>query len=142
MIYDKADYHHTEGVFPSDLSEHQAFVHTGMYLGWLVDRNLASREFQSDFSTDVAAFRDRKITAPQLYRISGGVLEDSMIAPEGNSFTENYFDFETGKYLNDYLEILAKGLPSLYHVDDTLENYLKIRKRIDERYLEWKQGRE
>jgi hypothetical protein len=37
-----------------------------------------------------------------------------------------------------YGELLAKGLPSMYHVADTWPNYDKLKKRIDQRYREWK----
>src|SRR6478735_390289 len=41
-VYDKAKWHY-EGDFPSNLSEKQAFVHTGMYLGWIIEENLYSK---------------------------------------------------------------------------------------------------
>lgn len=39
---------------------------------------------------------------------------------------KKYFDFETGKYLEDYEKTLAQDLPSLYYVEDTWENFDKI----------------
>jgi hypothetical protein len=62
-----------------------------------------------------------------------------MLTDEGNRFAVDYFDFDRGKYLADYEELLAKSLPSLYHVEDTWENYEIISKKIDERYADWKQ---
>ena len=44
IIYDKAKYHY-EGDFPQELPMEQAFVHTGMFLSWIIDNNLFSDEF-------------------------------------------------------------------------------------------------
>ena len=33
----------------------------------------------------------------------GGLLDDSMLSEEGKQFTDHYFDFETGAFLQDYV---------------------------------------
>ena len=38
FVYDKAKYHYS-GDYPPDLPDEQAFVHTGFYLAWIIDRN-------------------------------------------------------------------------------------------------------
>ncbi|WGU93093.1 hypothetical protein QJQ58_21370 [Paenibacillus dendritiformis] len=38
----------------------------------------------------------------------------------------------------DFTEIVAAGLPSIYHVEDTIENYRMIEPVISERYRERK----
>ena len=48
------------------------------------------------------------------------------------------FPFDRGLFLADYEEVLGKGLPSLYHVEDTWENYERLRERIDSRYAAWR----
>jgi hypothetical protein len=48
------------------------------------------------------------------------------------------FDIENGRYLADYEDTLCKGLPSLYHVKDTWDNYYKIKVIMDARFLTWK----
>ena len=44
QVYDKAEYHY-DGEFPADLPIEQAFVHTGMFLGWIVYHHLYSDWF-------------------------------------------------------------------------------------------------
>ena len=61
-----------------------------------------------------------------------------MLNDEGNAFSSFYFDFSKGQFLSDYEEVLGGELPSLYHVQDTWENYAKLKKRIDQRYEKWK----
>jgi hypothetical protein len=45
IVYDKAKYH-LVGVFPAE----QSFIHTGMFLGWVLDRDLYSEWFGQEFS--------------------------------------------------------------------------------------------
>lgn len=136
-IYDKAKYHY-EGDYPLGLPRNQAYVHTGFFLGWMTDHDLLSSQFIKDFNAEIQEFRDRKVTGPDLYRRSGGVFDDTMVNEEGNLFTRYYFDFDNGKYIRDYEELLATDLPTFYHAEDSWVNYKMISNRIDERYLAWK----
>src|SRR5262249_5638513 len=94
-IYDKAKYHY-EGEFPADLDDDQAYVHTGFFLGWLVEHNFLADEIVRDFEKEIAAFNARRTTAPQLYALLGGVFDETMLTDEGNRFTRAYFDLEKG----------------------------------------------
>jgi hypothetical protein len=132
-VYDKAKYHYGTDC-PTSLPEEKSFVPTGMFFGWLVEHNMIKQEFDPN----TADFIARRITGPKLYEAGDGCLIDEMLTDEGNRFAMAYFDFEHGKYLADYQELLTKGLPSLYHVADTWDNYDIIKKRIDERYEAWK----
>lgn len=140
VVYDKAKYHYG-GEYPEDLPNDQAFVHTGMFLGWLIDAGLTSQDFDRETSEGIRDFRDRKLTGPGVYQEWDGCLVDDMLSEEGNRFAAAYFDFEVGEYLNDYLELLGEDLPSLYHVDDTWENYDLLKARIDQRYRDWQASR-
>ena len=135
-VYDKAKYHY-DGNFPDDLEAEQGFVHTGMFLGWIVDHDLYSDWFGPDMRGYISAFKDRELTGAKLFEMCDGVLVDDMLTDEGNAFARDYFDFERGKYLGDYSELLTKGSPSMYHVADTWPNYEKLKERIDQRYREW-----
>ncbi|MDM5319251.1 hypothetical protein RGT17_02390 [Bacillus altitudinis] len=46
IVYDKAKYHY-DGEFPKDLSIEQAFVHTGMFLGWIIDKKILMEKFKN-----------------------------------------------------------------------------------------------
>lgn len=135
IVYDKAKYHY-QGNFPKRLSIDQAFVHTGMFLGWIIDNNLFSKEFEEETTHEIRRFKQRELTGTQIYMKWDGVLASDMLNDEGNEFAKNYFDFETGLFPLDYEETFPK-IPTIYHVKDTWENYFKIKKVIDKRYLEW-----
>lgn len=63
IAYDKAKYHHG-GDYPGDLAESQAFVQTGLYLGWLIENG--------------RAFLAREMTGPEIYAAwDGALVEDT-----------------------------------------------------------------
>ena len=43
-VYDKAKWHF-QGDFPKELDDHQAYVHTGIFLGWFIDHDFVSTQF-------------------------------------------------------------------------------------------------
>ena len=136
-VYDKAKYHYG-GKYPKGLAKTQAFVHTGMFLGWVIDHDLYSGFFKEESQRLISGFKNRQITGPQVYKEWDGTLTDEMLNEEGNAFAQHYFDFEKGRYIYDYEELLGKGLPSIYHVEDSWQNYEKLKKHIDAIYDQWK----
>jgi hypothetical protein len=140
-VYDKAKYHYG-GDFPEGLPDDQAFVHTGLYLGWIIDRDLYSDQFREDSAEAITRFKAREITGPEVYESWDGCLIDFMLNDEGNAFSREYFDFDSGRYLADYEEMLCGALPTMYHVDNTWENYDRLRPRLDQRYDEWRRSRD
>lgn len=137
IVFDKAKWHY-EGKYPTDLDEDQAFVHTGLFLGWIINAGLYSEEFADDFSKEIRRFKARKLTGPSVYRAADGVFVDDMLNEEGLAFAQAYFDLETGKYIQDYEKLLTAKLPSMYHVPGTWESYDAIKPQIDKRYAAWR----
>jgi hypothetical protein len=136
QVYDKAKYH-SDGDFPKGLPHRQAFVHTGMFVGWLIDHDMIDKGFLEE----TEGFKERKVTGAQVYKAWDGCLNSDMLTEEGNAFAKYYYNGEDGHggpYFEDYEASLVGDLPSLYHVKDTWENYGTIKKRIDERYEAWK----
>lgn len=135
-VYDKAKWHY-EGDFPNDLSEKQAFVHTGMYLGWIIEKNLYSEEFEKASEQEILEFKQKNMTGTEVYMELDGVFASDMLNAEGRAFTESYFDFDKGTYLNDY-EHIFPYVESLYEVEDTWDNYKTIKAKVDNRFVAWK----
>ena len=140
LVFDKAKYHY-EGDFPEDLDEKQGFVHTGMFLGWIIDTDLYSEDFADDFKSEIRKFKARKLTGSGVYASADGVFEEEMLNSEGLAFTKAYFDFDKGQYLTDYDKLLSGKLPTMYHVQDTWENYDHLKAQIDKRFAAWKKKR-
>jgi len=137
IIYDKAKYHF-ESIKINGLPEIHAYIHTGLFLGWLIENSLLDHEFLEGVSNDIQRFIKREISGPELFSMWDGVLDDEMLNDDGNKFTHIYFDFKNGQYIYDYIKYLAEDLPSEFHVQDTWENYEKAKIFIDEGYERWK----
>jgi len=138
-VYDKAEYHN-DGDFPKGLPRKQAFVHTGMLVGWLIEHGMIAK----DFREETQGFKERKVSGAQVYKAWDGCLTSDVLTDYGNAFAKYYYNGEDGQggpYFEDYEAALVGDLPSLYHVKDTWENYDTIKKKIDERYDVWKKQR-
>ena len=139
--YDDASWHYG-GDFPHDLPDEAGATHTGMFLAWALLAGLAGELHVDDFTEDLETLRRREITPGAfLLRCCDGKFTDEDLNEEGNAFTVAYFQFETGQYLADYERTLAAKLPTTYHVEDTWENFDRLRPILDQRFREWKSGR-
>lgn len=140
MAYDNADWHLTDD-FPKDLKEEQIYVHTGFFIGWLIDNNLISEDFEEVNSDRLQQYRQRQISGPKLYEFGGGVFSADDVNDKGRLFCNYYYEPNT--FFSDYRytfikrTFFKKGLPSDYHVQDTWENYDKLSKVLNKRFEEW-----
>lgn len=142
MGYDNYDYH-SGGDFPADLPSECGGTHIGMFLAWAILNSLEGELHQEDSSDYLAAVRERRMTGRQfLFKACDGKFWDDDLNDLGNQFARYYYAPESGgygPYIEDYETTLAQGLPSLYHVADTWENYDKLAPVMDRRFAEWKQ---
>lgn len=138
-VYDKAKYHY-EGDFPTDLPREQAYVFTGFFLGWIVDHEMYSEDVLNHYSRHVEDFKQRKLTSSQLYRQLGGVLAIDLLNEEGNKFANYYYcNLQSGEY-QEYMYHFMEQFdcnPSIYHVEDTWDNYFYMGQAIDSEYEYW-----
>jgi hypothetical protein len=134
-IYDNAKTHFL-GNFPDSLPIEQAYVHIGMYLGWIIETELYSEFFEEEAAIQIFRFKRKEISCTILSEIWDGYLGFELFNREGNMFT--YYYYGGGLYRTDYDELLVKTLPSIYHVTDSWENYEKIKARITMRHQDWK----
>ena len=139
-VYDRADYH-TKTIAEEGLPPKQAFVHTGMFVGWLIETCLLSENFSKRVQDDTEAFSKRLASGPELYERWQGALQDDMLGSEGSAFARAYFDLDRGHYLEDYAEVLAPEEETLFAVEDTWVNYDLLAKRLNLRFAEWQSKR-
>ena len=141
MKYDDASWHYG-GDFPDDLPMEAGATHTGMFLAWALLNGLAGEIHLDDFSKELERLRMRSMTPGQFFfDICDGKFTDEDLNEDGNAFAAVYFDFGSGGYLKDYEGALADGLPSLYHVADTWENYDLLAPAIEKAFLSWSKQR-
>jgi hypothetical protein len=133
-VYDLAK-NHFLGDFPASLPIEKAYLHIGIYMGWIIDNDLYSEYFEDEASTEIYRFKRRDIGCIILAEIWNGALSHELFNDDTNLFT--FYYYAGGIFKKDYTEVLVKSHKTIYHVDDTWENYNKISKRISERYEEW-----
>jgi hypothetical protein len=138
-VYDNAKWHY-EGDFPDDLKEYQGYVHTGMFVGWLIENDMMSEKFKNEFADEIEGFKKQQYTGTQIYQTCcGGVLMLEDLSERGNRFALAYFNLEAGEYLGDYEAMLGILRPTIYHVADTWDNYELMKQVIDKRFSEWQE---
>jgi len=143
VIFDKAKWHINE-MFPNELDNFQSYVHTGLFICWLVDKGLIEKEFEIENELDIAKLRQREVSPATFYHdCLDGVFTSDGLTADGIEFTKLYFDFEKGKYLSDYLNVLdpTNKSNSIFHVTDTWDNYDRLKKVIDSTYDSWTKER-
>jgi hypothetical protein len=141
MSYDRADYDYSTEDAP--LPKGHAATHIGIFLSWAAFNGLLN-EFHEKHSTEaLAKLRRREITGRQFFEAVGKEqFAEKDLNVEGNAYAEHYYRNESGErgaYFDDYKKLLAKGLPSFWHVPDTWESYDKMAPVISRRFDEWKQ---
>ncbi|OPG94756.1 hypothetical protein B2I21_29950 [Chryseobacterium mucoviscidosis] len=138
-VYDKAKWHY-EGDFPKELESTQAYVPTGMFITWLIKNDMISKRIAKNDASDIELVKRNEMTGAQFYRKNwDGVLSSKELSDEADTFAREYLDIHKDLYTAvDFTNILAVGLPTIYHVQDSMENYHIIEPMITERYREWK----
>ena len=67
------------------------------------------------------------------------VLDDEMVAEDGNAFLQAYVGGPVDQYSRDDAETLKGGLPSELHAPYTEANHQAMRVVIDRRYAAWRE---
>ncbi len=135
MIYDRADWHY-QGDYPEDLPPQNGGTHIGFFFTWLLNNKLLSEQLMRACSEEFDAIRGRQLGGREfIAQQRDGQLADSDLSKTGNAFALYYYDSDL--YFNDYVATLVGSRASLYHVDDTWENYDLMAAVIDERFAEW-----
>jgi hypothetical protein len=142
MAYDRADWHYG-GNFPKDLPSEAGGTHIGIFVAWAITRGMEGDLHRAESVESLSAVRERRMTGREfLEKECDEKFTAEDLNEEGNAFTASYYEKEgPGGYLADYEEALGEGLPTLYHVQDTWENFEKVAVVLDQRYYEWKGSR-
>ncbi|TAE67933.1 MAG: hypothetical protein EAZ85_14670 [Bacteroidetes bacterium] len=123
--------------FPSILPMDQAYVHVGMFLGWMLEHDLYSDIFEDEEAHQLLRFKNREISCSLLSALWDGYLGEELFNEEGNEFCHYYY--QSGIYRRDYQETLVAQNQN-GHVEDTWDNYTLLAARITHRFKEWKKN--
>jgi hypothetical protein len=138
LKFDDASWHYG-GKFPKDLPNAAGATHTGMYLAWALLSGLGGAIHADKFAENIDRLRSRSVTPGAFFlEVCDGKFSEEDLNEEGNTFTSVYFDFENGKYLADYERTVGQGLPELYYVKDTWENFDLLGPVLSRRLNTWR----
>lgn len=142
MKYDSAAWHYN-GQFPKELPPEAGATHIGMFLAWVIIRDLVSDLHIEKFSEDLEAVRQRKMTGREyLLKNCGSRLSDEDLSETGQAFAYEYYCNDEGflEYIELYDRVFCKKLSSFYEVRDSWENFDKIIEHIDKSFHKWRSG--
>ena len=135
---DRAEWHYA-GDFPSELPSENGGTHIGMYLAWIIQRDLGSAVLRKQARDFLPLLQARKMTGRELlFKALDEKFVASLLTKVGKDFTRDYY--ETHCYIDDYEAVLGGSLPTLYHVADSWANYDKLASVLDQRFHRWQQG--
>ncbi len=138
MAYDRADWH-SGGKFPADLPPENGGTHIGLFLAWAINHDLVGGLHMEESKAALDSVKSRRKTGRDfLFEQCDGKFWAEDLSAEGNAFAEVYYAEKTGPYVRDLQGAIGQGLPTLYHAQDSWENYDKIAPVIDRRYMNWK----
>ena len=138
MSYDKVEWHSEGDGFPKDAKPEQGGTHIGMFLTWLIDNNLIGELYEESSMDSINKVKSREMTGRDfLIEECDSKFYDEVVNDEGNEFIRNYYDVEDSTYFGDYADVFD-DYEGIYDVENSWENYDKLKQIIDMRYQEWK----
>jgi hypothetical protein len=150
--YDDASWHY-EGDYPKNLPNESAATHIGMFLAWCINNDFISDELKEDATEEIKRVKSREMTGGEfLIKACDEKFLDDELNEIGNKFTKDYYENDKskfakkfGNYGSDFCDVFNKKAEkegfeyeSLYHVEDTWQNYDLLAQKINERFAEWR----
>jgi hypothetical protein len=126
--YDDADWHY-DGALEAGQPEEQAFAHIGLYLGWLIRRDLVDSGWFA--AEHLAAIKSGQMTGADLENVVDRKLTSDLMTGDAVAFTDWFYD--------RYLAEVAERVPGAgtYEVADDVESARVVDELLDRRFEEW-----
>lgn len=133
---DRMDWHYG-GDFPENLPQENGGTHIGMFLTWIIENDLIGELHREDSQEAILKVINHQMTGRDfLIEQCDEKLWEDDLNEQGLLFTKHYY--ESDIYIQDYSELLATEVESIYEVENSWDNYQKLKPVIDKRYNEWK----
>ena len=138
IILDDANEHASSRLWPVELLPQRAAIPMALYFTWVINAGLASEDvytlpvvdqYQLFLQTpfDVIDYFDRKLTT-------------EMMSPQCAAFSRLYYLADSRhpfNYQQDLQELIVPHMPSIYHMDQTINNLIKVSAIVQTRYTAW-----
>jgi hypothetical protein len=152
-VYDKAKWHWGAKNAPKDITEENGGTHIAVFLRWCIEKGFYSKQMEDDFPDEITALKtnDRTVDCRRLFVFDmDGVLSTEELNTKGNQFATAYYTSDKtkfakkyGYYLSDYGDFVDekfgdKAFDNAYfYMENSEENYLKVKEIMDKRYSEF-----
>jgi hypothetical protein len=139
---DRMDWHYG-GDFPENLPIESGGTHIGMYITWIIENYLYGQLHRENSAEGIKKVLTKEWTGRDflIHECDEKFWEEDL-NEEGLEFTKYYYNEEREDgltyFLQDYITLLPEDAESLYELEDTWQNYQKLKPLIDERYTVWK----
>ena len=136
--YDDASWH-LRGTVPAGTTERQAFTHIGVYIAWLISRDLQNASFFAHIeegASYIKAMVQTGRTPSKFRRMIAATLPSEVMNPVGRAFTDWYYGGPRSRYLDDWVDTFG-DIANSYRVPDNRSTLDSITPVIDARYAEW-----
>jgi len=156
MAIDKMEWHYAEDNYPTDLPDENSGTHIGLYLAWAFSQGLVGEIHLEEPTDALEKLKRREITGLDfLINQCDEKFWDEDLNEEGAAFTLAYYQPEDsafskqfGEYMQDYCDVFntwaaSQGFeyPSIYHVENTWQNFDRLKPILDKRLQQWRRWR-
>ncbi|MGG1664262.1 hypothetical protein [Brevibacillus sp. NRS-1366] len=106
----------------------------------MIKNDLVGKRSRKEDAPEIELVKRNEMTGAEFYRKNwDGVSSSNELSDEADAFAREYLDIHNDLYTAvDFTNVLAAGLPTIYHVEDSIENYHIIEPIITQRYQDWK----
>lgn len=139
MSYDKIEWHSEGEDFPEEAKPEDGGTHIGMFLTWIIQHDLIGKLYIEISKESINKVKKQEMTGRDfLIEECDSKFYNEVLNDEGNEFVEYYYEDDgDGNYFGDYARVFNE-YDNVYEVENSWENYDKIKPVIEMRYQEWK----
>jgi len=152
MAIDRMDVYYGANDYPKDLPPENGGTHIGMYLAWAFSQGMAG-DINLELSAEaLEKLKRREITGRDFFinECDEKFCEEDL-NEEGMAFTLDYyfsksaFAEQFGEYIQDYCNLFNTTqtfeYPSIFHVENTWQNFDRLKPILDKRLQQWRSWR-
>jgi len=151
-VFDKAKWHWGAKNAPTDIPQENGGTHIAFFLRWCIEQKFCSNQMWEDFPNELKSVENQEgnVDCRKLFFDMDGVLSTEELNTKGNQFAVAYYSSDKtkfaktfGYYLKDYTNFVKQKFGdkyfdnAYYYIENSEENYQKIKSIIDKRYAEF-----
>lgn len=135
-IIDKAEWHYNAPSFPREIEPKCGGTHIGVFIAWLIHRDLGSAHLRRLAGEEWQAVIERRSSGRELlFHKLDEKFTERMLRPKFVSFVRWYYCKE--RFFTDFSESLPPSIASVYHSDDSWALFDTVAGQCDRAFAEW-----